>query len=314
LEARVFYFPMSLVELVQVRTADGVRLDGALAVPKHADPKHAEFKHVGSKAADSKGEASVDAVLAVHGTGSSFYSSTLLEGLMPKLLADGIAVLRVNTRGHDIVSTAATLHGPLRLGSALETVDECRHDLIAWLEFLASRNYGSVALVGHSLGAIKAIYTAARAAHPALRRLIAISPPRLSHAYYLESEKREEFLAQYRMAKEHAAAGHGEALMEIKTPLSFLVSAASFLDKYGPEEKYNFLREIGRLNVPTLFVYGSVELEEVGFRGLPEAISAATSLDAAEKISVVSVAGANHVYTGQIDELSHKVRAWLAKS
>ena len=129
--------------------------------------------------------APVDAVLAVHGTGSNFYGSTLFDGLTPKLLADGLAVLRVNTRGHDIVSTAATLHGPLRLGSALETVDECRHDLIAWLEFLSSRGYRSIALLGHSLGATKAVYTITRTTHPALSRLIAISPPRLSHSHFL---------------------------------------------------------------------------------------------------------------------------------
>ncbi|HEY2826614.1 MAG TPA: alpha/beta fold hydrolase, partial [Pirellulales bacterium] len=193
---------MSLVELVQVRTTDGVRLDGALAVARHAD---------------SPASVSTDVVLAVHGTGSNFYSSTLFEGLTPKLLADGIAVLRVNTRGHDVVSMASTQHGPLRLGAALEHVDDCRHDLIAWLEFLASRNYKSVALVGHSLGATKAIFTAVGTAHPALQRLIAISPPRLSHAHYLESERREQFLAHYRMAKEHLAAGHGEAFMEIRT-------------------------------------------------------------------------------------------------
>ncbi|HZZ30088.1 MAG TPA: alpha/beta fold hydrolase [Pirellulales bacterium] len=286
---------MSHVELVQVRTADGLRLVGALAMPKHVD---------------SPRQPPVDAVLCVHGTGSNFYASALFEGLASKLLADGIAVLRVNTRGHDVLSIASTLHGPQRAGSALEHVDDCRHDLVAWLECLAARGCQSVALVGHSLGAIKALYTAVRMQHPALVRLVAISPPRLSHAHYLSSEKRDEFLAHYRLAQEHLAAGHGEALMEIKTPLPFLVSAASFIDKYGPEEKYNFLRELDRINLPTLFAFGDVELQEMNFRGLPEAILAAAS--PAQNIRVVTIAGANHIYTGQIDELAHKIRAWLA--
>jgi pimeloyl-ACP methyl ester carboxylesterase len=292
---RFIGFSMSLVELVQVRTVDGVRLDGALAVPKHADPQR---------------QPPVDAVLAVHGTGGNFYGSTLFEGLTPKLLADGIAVLRVNTRGHDVVNVASTLNGPLRLGSALEHVDDCRHDLIAWLEFLSSRNYKSVVLVGHSLGAIKAIHTVTRVSHPLVSRLIALSPPRLSHSHTLSSRKREEFLAEYRLAQEHVAAGRGEAFID--RPFWFLVSAASFLDKYGPDEKYNFLRDVDRLTLPTLFVFGGAELEEVNFRGLPDAISTAAP-NAAQKISVVTIAGANHIYTGQIDELSHKLRAWLAR-
>lgn len=285
---------MSLVELVQVRTADGVRLDGALAVPKSSGARR---------------NSAVDAVLAVHGTGSNFYSGAVFEGLTPKLLADGLAVLRVNTRGHDMVSTAATLAGPRRLGSSLEQVDDCRHDLAAWLEFLASRGYRSAALVGHSLGAIKAIHFAAHVAHPAVKRLVAISPPRLSYAYYLASERHDEFKAHYDTAREHVAAGRGETLMEIRTPLPFLVSAASFVDKYGPEEKYNILRQIGRISVPALLVFGGIELEEVNFRGLPEAIASSA---AGQNLHVVTIAGANHIYTGQVEELSYKLRAWLA--
>ena len=295
---------MSHVELVQVRTADGLRLDGALAAPKHADCA-GEPKSADSKGTDPQPTSPIDAALFVHGTGSNFYTSSLFEGLTPKLLSDGITVLRINTRGHDVVSIASTLHGPQRLGSSLEHVDDCRHDLIAWLEFLASRGFKSVALVGHSLGAIKSLYTVARVQHPALVRLIAISPPRLSHTHYLASEKRGEFLAHYRQAQEHAAAGRGDALIEIKTPLPFLVSAGSFIDKYGPDEKYNFLREIDRIHLPTLFTFGGIELEEVNFRGLPEDILATAS--PAQNIRVVTIIGANHIYTGQIDELSHKI-------
>ena len=53
----------------------------------------------------------VDAAIVVHGTGSNFYTSSIGEGLAPKLLADGLAVLRINTRGHDVISNAATLQG-----------------------------------------------------------------------------------------------------------------------------------------------------------------------------------------------------------
>jgi alpha/beta superfamily hydrolase len=313
----VYHFAMAHVELVQVRTADGVRLDGALSVPKHGDSKHAaSHQNADDKAAAQlAGDAhhgAVDAVLAIHGTGSNFYAATVLEGLTPKLLADGMTVLRANTRGHDAVSMAATLHGPRRLGSSFEIVDECRHDIVAWCEFLTSRGCKSIALLGHSLGAIKSIYSVTHQPHPAVTRLIAISPPRLSHQYYLESEKREEFAAQYKLAQEHVAAGKGDTLSTITTPLPFLVSAKSFLDKYGPDEKYNFLRYLNAIKLPTVFVFGGVELEEVNFRGLTEAVAAGIS--PGQKIDAITIDGANHVYTGRIDELAFKIRTWLAKS
>lgn len=82
------------------------------------------------------------------------------------------------------------------------------------------------------------------------------------------------------------------------------------MDKYGPEEKYNFLRGMDRLPVPALFLFGAVEIEEVNFRGLPEAVARAAS--PAQRVQVATIAGANHVYTGHIDAMSHKIRAWLA--
>ncbi len=288
---------MAHLELVQVRTADGVRLDGALATPKGTELHH------GSP---------VDAAILVHGTGSNFYTSSVGEGLAPKLLADGLAVLRVNTRGHDVISNAATLQGPRRLGSSLERVDDCCHDLIAWTQFLVERGFQSIAVIGHSLGGIKTVYAAVHAPHPGVKRLIVVSPPRLAHGYYLASEQKETFQSHYREAERHVAAGKADELMNIRFPLPFLVSAASFLEKYGPDEKYNFLRYLKQIAAPVLFTFGTVELEEVNFRSLPEAIEEVN--ESRQNIRVVTVEGANHAYTGKIDELSHNIRSWLAAS
>src|SRR5438093_261562 len=131
-----------LVELVQTTTRDGVRLDGALQLPwGHSQPV-----------------LGCDAFCLVHGTGGNFYSSTLFDSVAEMLRGLGCAVLRVNTRGHDGISTAVTDRGGRRLGAAYEIVDECRHDLAAWTEWLQARGgAGSgarVGLVGHSLGAV----------------------------------------------------------------------------------------------------------------------------------------------------------------
>src|ERR1700676_3030924 len=79
---------------------------------------------------------SLDAVCFIHGTGGNFYSSSLFDVFSRKFLDLGCAVLRVNTRGHDGISTAVSARGGVRLGAAYETVDDCRHDLAASLEWL----------------------------------------------------------------------------------------------------------------------------------------------------------------------------------
>src|SRR4051812_36651988 len=122
-----------LVDLVQTVATDGVYLDGAL----HSPP---------SGTASSVG---IEAVLCLHGTGSNFYNSTLWAGLIPKMLGWGTAVLAVNTRGHDGISGAVTLHGRRQQGAAYEVVDESRHDVAGWLKFLVDRGYSRIAIVGH---------------------------------------------------------------------------------------------------------------------------------------------------------------------
>src|SRR5580704_3717152 len=104
------------IELVQTWTADDLRLDGSYQAPP------------------SRGVSgiAVDAFCLVHGTGGNFYNSTLFDGLAARLLQLGCAVLRVNTRGHDGISTASTRTGGKRLGAAYEMVDDCRKDLAAW--------------------------------------------------------------------------------------------------------------------------------------------------------------------------------------
>src|SRR5207253_10309659 len=111
------------VDLVQVSTRDGLRLDGAFRSP----------------AESVKNSLAVDALCFIHGTGGCFYTSMLFDGFAERFLELGCAVLRVNTRGHDLISTAATARGRVRQGAAYEVVDECRHDLAAWADWLRQR-------------------------------------------------------------------------------------------------------------------------------------------------------------------------------
>ena len=207
---------MAHLELVQVRTADGVRLDGALAVSKGAE------LHRGLP---------VDAAIVVHGTGSNFYTSSIGEGLRQSCWPMGWPCCASTRRGHDVISNAATLQGARRIGSSLEKVEDCCHDLLAWTEFLVERGFRSIAVIGHSLGGIKTVYSAVHSPHSAVQRLVVVSPPRLAHGYYLASEQRETFESHFREAAQSVAAGKPDELMQIRFPLPFLVSASSFFWK-----------------------------------------------------------------------------------
>jgi pimeloyl-ACP methyl ester carboxylesterase len=283
-----------IVDLVQVNATDGVRLDGALQRPEvSAAP--------GSLA---------DAIVLIHGTGSNFYASRLLEWLSARFLKSGLAVVRANTRGHDGLSHAITIRGQRRLGAAYETFSECHHDVTAWVEFLVSRGYGRVGLLGHSLGASKSIFTLACYPHPAVSCVAAVSPPRLSHSFFRQSRRSAEFLDTYARAEALVASGEPATLLDVKFPFPHVVSAAGYVDKYGPEESCDFLSYLPDVRCPALFTFGQLELDrEVAFQGLPEAI--AQSAPAAFERRIVTIPGADHSYTGAYEALGTEIAAWL---
>ena len=278
------------IDLVQTTTRDGVRLDGGLW--SSAGPP----------------TVGLDAVAVVHGTGGNFYASTLFDELTARLRPLGVAVLRVNTRGHDGISTAVTAKGGRRLGAAYEVVDDCRHDVAAWVDWLRQQGYARVGLVGHSLGAVKCLYALA---HDPLdvRGVVAISPPRLSYTWFCSSPEAADFLATYQEAERLAEAGKPTALLDVTKPLPFVITAAGYVEKYGPDERYNYLRFAAGVRVPTLFTFGSVEAaNNMAFRAAAEAVAGLGRAN----LAVATIDGADHFYTGVRPALLDRIAAWLS--
>lgn len=278
------------VDLVRVQTGDGCTLDGG----------------VQRVAPNALKALPLDGVVLVHGTGSNFYQSTLLEMLAERFLALGAAALRVNTRGHDGISTAVTVRGGLRLGAAFESVDDCRHDLLGWVKFARAQVGPRVALLGHSLGAVKCVYAAVHEGDldPAL--VIAISPPRLSYAWFCQTPRREEFLECFHRAESLVRAGTPNALMEVTMPLPMVISAGGYVEKYGPEERIDFVPLVERLRCPALFTFGSNEVEtNVAFQNLPGDLNSLRPNRHGREVAVVG--GADHFYSGKRNELADAI-------
>jgi pimeloyl-ACP methyl ester carboxylesterase len=282
-----------LVELVQTTTRDGFQLDGGFLPPL----------------SDSS-TCGVDAFCFLHGTGGNFYSSSLFDELGERLRALGCGVLRVNTRGHDSVSSALTDQGGRRQGAAYEVVDHCRHDVAAWLDWLRARVGPRIGLLGHSMGAVKCLYALAHEPQNAPRCAVAISPPRLSYSWFCSSPESAEFLETYQRAEQHVSHGQASTLLEVKLPLPLLITAGGFTEKYGPQERYNYLRFLASVACPTLITFGSVEVEKnMAFRVAPQAVAERTT--ARPHLTVDTIADADHFYNGRREALIACVESWL---
>lgn len=279
------------VELVQTTTRDGVRLDGMLQMPT------------------APSAWPIDGICCVHGTGGNFYGSTLFDAIGTHALQKGCAVLRVNTRGHDGISNAVTTKGGRRLGAAYEVVDDCRHDLSAWIDMLKQRIGPRIALVGHSLGAVKSLYTLAHENNIDLACVVAISPPRLSYSWFCESPEGARFLEAYGEAASLMENGRPTALLDVQLPLPFVITAAGYVEKYGPDERYNYLRFLKSVRCPTLITLGEIESAgNMAFRA-----AAAEIAQVAPKVAVTTIPGADHFYSQARAALIAALDDWICR-
>jgi len=138
--------------LVRVKTRDGVWLDGVIAEP----PRRRRA-----------------ALIWVHGLGSVFSSGQpLIRALSTRLTAAGIAYLKLNNRGHDVVARA----GRRLAGAAFERFGESVRDIRAMIVLARSAGYRTVILAGHSTGANKVLHYLARVRDPRVRGLILLGP------------------------------------------------------------------------------------------------------------------------------------------
>ncbi len=275
-----------MVELVRAITADGVTLDGAF----HALAGTGVTDHL-----------PVDLALLVHGTGSNFYAPGILESVTHSVVAAGTPALRINTRGHDGLAGR-------RGGAALENIDDCRSDLAAWFDWAAARELDRVVLIGHSMGGVKSIYAAAAGLAPTA--IIAISPPRFCHRMYQEHPRAEAFREDYRRARALVDEGRGEELILVRQPLPLWIRARGYLDKYGPEDRFDLVGHLPRVGCPVLVLVGSHTVENSpAFGSLPEDLAALELPPGQLTIQVID--GADMHYGNDPLEPCRRAADWL---
>jgi pimeloyl-ACP methyl ester carboxylesterase len=265
------------IQLVRAETRDGIFLDGALQRPAQTGPLP------------------VDAFLLIHGTGSNFYAAGVLETFARQALERGTAVLRVNTRGHDGICSIPGRKGSTRGGATYERIGDCPHDVTAWVNWLEAHGLPRVVLVGHSMGGVKAIFSQAHAPHPAVRAVVGISPPRFAHERLLAGPRGDQFREEFVRAGELVACAQGETLLAVTQPLAFVATAAGYLEKYGPENRYDCVPLMPRLPCPVLILIGGKSMQtSAAFHGLPAAIAEVSAGQASVACEVVEQANIHY--------------------
>jgi len=278
-----------IVDLMSTQTSDGIRLDGAFFAPDRSAQR----------------QGSVDAVLLAHGSSTNFYAPA--TSLMAEDLRNqGIAALALNTAAHDTVwvdMANSRFHG-----IAFEILDRSRLDLRAGIDYLWELGYRRIGLLGHSMGAVRVAYYAATEDDGRVAAILPISPVRLSYSYYMDSEDAEEFKSLVQRANQLEADGKAQELMSVKFPITQMFSAAAFLDKHGPVERYNLVTLAPRIKVPLFAVAGSLETH-TRLRDMAHdlAVAAVNSPQA----DYIVIEGGNHSLNNRREETASVVLNWL---
>ena len=104
-----------------------------------------------------------------------------------------------------------------------------------------------------------------------------------------------------------------DAMVLAKFPFPLRISAGSYVEKYGPGGRYDFLEFLSKVPCPVLLTLGSVELETMSaFRGLREAI--ADAIPPNSPVQITTIEGADHFYAGQHAALGLALMQWITRS
>ena len=279
-----------IVELVSLLNNDGLRLDGAFYPP-------IGYEHRAGP---------VDAVLLIHGSRGNFYDGAT-QSMAEDLSSQGYACLPLNTNAHD----TAWYNPDSRefKGNAFEILADTCIDIRAGIDHLAERGYRDIGLLGHSMGAVRVAYYAATQEDRRVATVVPVSPVRLSYTYFMESEDSEEFAANIDTACQLIAEGDPSGIFSVGHPIPQLFSAASFLDKHGPDEKYNLINHAHKIQVPMLTLNGSLETHS-RLRDMAQDLAAAAVNSS--KVETMMVEGGEHSLVNRTPEASNAVLKWLA--
>ena len=279
-------------ELVSVLTQDKVRLDG--------------FFSAGGPTTSPTD--TIQAAIIVHGLSGNFYKSRLLKHFAAALNARDIATLLVNTRGHDYLNATPRMGKTATIGAAFEIIDDCKHDLYAWADFLVSSHLENILLLGHSLGGIKALYSQAHMPHPNIKKIAAYSATKLSYDSLMESSGGDRFVHWITTAQKWVEDDRGEDLMFVDFPFPTWISANAYLNKYGHGDKYNWLSVKEQISIPTLAVFGEREMQDnPAFQVMGPELAAIQLAN----FDIRYIKNADHFYTACFEEATCELLKWL---
>ncbi len=262
-------------ELVQVTTADGVRLDGALWKPP-------------------AGSAARPGLLLVHGYAGNFYTGW--PRLAEAIARQGYLTLALNMRDHDLTPQTSLF-------------EDNRLDIEAGVKILSDRGASRIILVGQSLGTNRILYYQAETQDRRVRGLILMAGPGNLLEWNIRIFGPGRALSVLAEAQQRIREGRGADLMLVDLgPLGkALYSANHIVSLRGPDARSEPFLNIARVRVPILILHGTAD--RLADPAVAERLKTAAVDSSGVQVQMIS--GAGHGMTEWVDDILPILVAWL---
>jgi pimeloyl-ACP methyl ester carboxylesterase len=262
------------VELIALRTSDGVRLDGVLYRPAKPGPL---------------------GLMLVHGYGGHFYGA-YFPRLAQAAAEQGITTLALNMRDHDT-------------GPKVSDFTDNQTDIATGVAHLRSLGLRKIVLLGQSMGTNRVLYYQAASADPAIVATVLVSGPGNLFQWNVWQFGHEKAQQTVDEALRLRAAGKDRDLMLVNLgPLGKAVYTPRYLlSLRGPEAKSDPYQNISKVKNPVLILQGKAD--KLVEPDIAERLRKAAGDNS--KVTMAYVEGADHGFSQQQPALVERVLSWI---
>lgn len=289
-----------LAELNQIKTRDGVPLEGLLFKPKN--------------------KRSV-AVFWVGGLNSRFSKSPERTIALARILGKaGIAFATFDHRGFGTLNTVRVQIGKkkkyLLAGTGFERFEHSILDIEAIIKFLKKQGYKKLFLLGHSTGANKAAFYIRKGRGRGLTGIGLLGP--LSDIPILKTDLGKKYRVALEISNKMIRRGQGKELLPLPLVNGGFWSAERFwsiareksnedtFSYYNLKRKFNWTKNI---RLPLLVLIG--EQDQYADRPIGKILERFKREIPKKWFSGVILKNSDHSFTDKESELSYKIRNWV---
>lgn len=243
------------------------------------------------------------AVIHLHGSLGNFSHSAHIDYFAEYYTARGYAFLTANTSGHDYLGIT-------------ERFEDCVGDLETWLKVIWARGYADVLMQGHSLGALKLIYTlgAVDVATPKVSGVILLSPFDIV-AFYCHNDvdsRASRLETAHKVAQEDP-----DTVMPPHFWSAWPISAGTYINLIGntsAADVFRFREGIGGAAIRGAKwpIYVAIGGNDTASYPSPQAC--VDQFSGLESVSAEVIEGAPHDFTGKEQVLLTGIEQWIATS